>query len=213
MEAERQGEEWKKQEGREAGRGERRGALRIQQNQRKPTELNRQTPGRAGPEPSFPREVVRMVECMLDQTGHTDPQGAEGAEQLGAPSSYTQTIDLRPPGGQWLQDPPWMESKQQRDHFTALSGKPPNQESLLPGHLRAIECRCTPGYSQWARMCRDLCRPAGQPRQTDSEAWAAWTKPVAHGTRLYVGSGSEVAGVTSVIPPLHSVRVISPPRH
>lgn len=47
-----------------------------------------------------------------------------------------------------LQNSPWMESNQQKDHFTALPRKLPNQESLLPVHLRATECRCTPDYSQ-----------------------------------------------------------------
>lgn len=134
MEAERQGEEWKKQEGREAGRGERRGALGIQRNQRKPTELNRQTPGRAGPGPSFSREATGMVGCMWTRQATLTHRG-----YLRALSSWAHprrilkplTSDHQVASG--FRNPPWMESHQQRDHFTALSRKPPNQESLLLG--------------------------------------------------------------------------------
>lgn len=93
----------------------------------------------------------------VDQAGHTDPQGlSEGAEQLGAPSSYTQTTDLRPPGGQWVPE-------------SSLDGEPSAEGSLhstvkktakprisTSWHLRGTECRCTPGYSRWARTCREV---------------------------------------------------------
>lgn len=153
MEAERQGEEWKKQEGREAGRGERRGALGIQQNQRKPTELNRQTPGRAGPGPSFSREATGMVGCMWTRQATLTHRG-----YLRALSSWAhlQTIDLRPPGGQWVPESSLDGEPSAEGSLHSTAKKTAKPRISTSWHLRGTECRCTPGYSRWARTCREV---------------------------------------------------------